>query len=165
MDSIHLIRENLERSRDIVLSRIDDMADHCMVPPTPSGGCHSLWVLGHLAYIEGLVVHRFMRGEAHPLDHWASIFDGAEVDDDPSVYPAFDDVLSQCRATRAATLRLVDGYSENDLDTVAASIPDGVEHLFGTYRRCLQYASDHWLMHRGQLADARRAAGVDRMWF
>jgi hypothetical protein len=29
----------------------------------------------------------------------------------------------------------------------------------------LQYTSDHWFMHRGQLADARRAAGLHRMWF
>ena len=43
--------------------------------------------------------------------------------------------------------------------------PKGVEDLFGTYRLCLQYVSDHWYMHRGQLADARRAVGIDRMWF
>ena len=42
--------------------------------------------------------------------------------------------------------------------------PAGFEHTFGTYRLCLQYAADHWYMHRGQLADARRAAGLERMW-
>ena len=44
--------------------------------------------------------------------------------------------------------------------SVHAQDAEGVELLFGTYRRCFQYASDHWFMHRGQLADARRAAGV-----
>jgi hypothetical protein len=43
-------------------------------------------------------------------------------------------------------------------------VPDGFEETFGTYRRCLQYVADHWYMHRGQLADARRAAGLGRMW-
>ena len=38
------------------------------------------------------------------------------------------------------------------------------EEAFGTYRLCLQYVADHWYMHRGQLADARRAAGLERMW-
>ena len=59
---------------------------------------------------------------------------------------------------------------ENDLDKVSENIPNakdaqGVELLFGTYRRCFQYAADHWFMHRGQLADARCAAGVERMWY
>jgi len=51
-----------------------------------------------------------------------------------------------------------------DLDTPSATVPQGFEDTFGTYRLCLQYAADHWYMHRGQLADARRAAGVARMW-
>ena len=55
-------------------------------------------------------------------------------------------------------------FSEGDLDKSSANVPKGFEDLFGTYRLCLQYASDHWYMHRGQLADARRAAGLERMW-
>ena len=41
----------------------------------------------------------------------------------------------------------------------------GHEDMFGTCRLCLQFVADHWYMHRGQLAGARRMAGVDRMWF
>ena len=26
------------------------------------------------------------------------------------------------------------------------------------------HVADHWYMHRGQLADSRRAAGLTRMW-
>lgn len=63
MQSIELIRDNLTRSRDRVLARIEDMREHCAVFPTPRGGSHTLWVLGHLAYIEALVVRRFMLGE------------------------------------------------------------------------------------------------------
>jgi hypothetical protein len=47
---------------------------------------------------------------------------------------------------------------------VSARAPAGFEDTFGTRRLCLQYAADHWYMHRGQLADARRAAGLERMW-
>jgi hypothetical protein len=28
----------------------------------------------------------------------------------------------------------------------------------------LHYVADHWYMHRGHLADARRASGIERMW-
>ena len=136
-----------------------------MVPPTPKGGCHTLWVLGHLAYIERLVVKTFMLGSPNPLDSWAALFDGAEVDENPASYPTFDAVLAECRATRVATVGLLERYSEGDLDRRSAAVPSGVDDLFGTHRLCFQYAADHWYMHRGQLADARRAAGLARMWF
>jgi hypothetical protein len=165
MNSIDLIRENLQRSEEIVLARIEDMRDYCMVFPTPRGGCHTLWVLGHLAYIEGQVIQDFMLGGQNPLANWGELFDGADVAGDASRFPSFDQVLSECRGIRAATTSVIDTFTENDLDEASARTPQAVEWLFGTYRRCLQYAADHWFMHRGQLADARRAAGVDRMWF
>ena len=67
MQSITLVRDNLIRSRDRVLAHVEDMCEHCMVFPTPKGGAHTLWVLGHLAYIEALVIRRFMLGDANPL--------------------------------------------------------------------------------------------------
>ena len=165
MQSIDLIRDNLRRSEQIVLARIEDMREHCAVFPTPRGGCHTLWVLGHLAYIEALVVRDFMLGEHNPLAHWEDLFDGADVSGDIDRYPSFDRVLGECRGIRASTTSLIDSLTEDDLNRESARVPEGVENLFGTYRSCLQYAADHWFMHRGQLADARRAAGVDRMWF
>lgn len=170
MLTIDLIRENLKRSEDIVLSRIEDMREHCVVFPSPRGGCHTLWILGHLAYIESLVIRTFMLGEANPLAEWKEILDTDEVSGDEQRYPPFDRVLDECRKVRASTVSLLNSFSEDDLDKASENIPnakdaDGVQLLFGTYRRCFQYASDHWLMHRGQLADARCAAGVQRMWY
>ena len=165
MDSIELIRENLKRSEGIVLARIEEMRDHCVVAPTPRGGCHTLWVLGHLAYVEALVVRDFMLGGESPLADWSDLFDGADVSADAEGYPPFDRVLDRCRGVRVSTMTLLDELTEEDLDRPSANAPEGTAWLFGTYRRCLQYAADHWFMHRGQLADARRAAGLDRMWF
>lgn len=165
MESIDLIRENLRRSEEIVLANIEDMREHCLVFPTPRGGCHTLWTLGHLAYIENQVVHEFMLGKSNPLGHWGDLFDGADVSGDVDRFLPFDDVLRECRSARASTSSLVDSWTENDLDRSSVNVPKGVDGLFGTYRRCLQYAADHWFMHRGQLADARRAAGLARMWF
>ena len=167
MLSIDLIRENLTRSEDIVLARIDDMREHCVVFPTPRGGCHTLWILGHLAYIECLVTHSFMLGEPNPLADWEETFDGYDISGDEDQFPPFDRVLEECRSVRASTISLLDSFGENDLDKVSENLPnaEGVEGLFGTYRRCFQYAADHWFMHRGQLADARCAAGLERMWY
>ncbi|MEM9643950.1 MAG: DinB family protein [Planctomycetota bacterium] len=165
MDSIELIHENLARSEEIVLSRIEEMRGHCMVRSSAKGGGHTLWVLGHLAYIESMVIHHFMLGDANPLGDWEAMFDGAEVSVDAEVYVSFDRALAECRAVRASTTSLLATFDEADLDRVSAKAPQGTESLFGTYRRCFQYSADHWLMHRGQLADARCAAGVNRMWY
>lgn len=165
MQSIDLIRQNLKRSAEIVLARVEEMRDHCVVSPTSRGGCHTLWVLGHLAYIEGLVVRGFMLGEPNPLADWEEQFDGTVVSGALEQFPLFDQVLAECRQARDSTISLLASLSESDLDKASENAPEGVEELFGTYRRCLQFAADHWFMHRGQLADARRAAGLERMWF
>jgi hypothetical protein len=164
MQSIDLIRDNLKKSEDRVLTRIEQMREHCVVFPTPIGGCHTLWVLGHLAYIEALVIRAFMLGERNPLAAWEEVFDGADTSGDISQYPPFDEVLVQCRKVRESTVALLDSLFEDDLDKVSANVPKGFEDTFGTYRLCLQYVADHWYMHRGHLADARRAAGLERMW-
>ena len=165
MNSIDLIRENLRTSEEIVLARIADMRDYCMVAPTPRGGCHTLWILGHIAYIERQVIRDFMLGEQNPLDHWKELFDGADVSYDANQFPSFDEVLIECRTTRRTSISIINAFVESDLDRTSSRIPKGAEGLFGTYRQCLQYVANHWFMHRGQLADARRAAGLERMWF
>lgn len=149
---------------DRVLARVEEMREHCVVFPTPKGGGHTLWVLGHLAYIEALVIRSFMLAEPNPLAEWEDLFDGSDITGDISPYPPFDRVLAKCREMREQTLTLLDSLSEDDLDNVSANAPEGFEDTFGTYRLCLQFVADHWYMHRGQLADARRAAGLERMW-
>ena len=136
-----------------------------MIFSTPRGGLHTLWILGHLAYIESQVIQSFMLGRPNPLARWSDLFDGSEVPDDENLFPPFREVLKKCRDVRVETISLLDSFTEEDLDGRSKNAPDGAEELFGTYRRCFQYASDHWLMHRGQLADARQMAGMERMWY
>jgi uncharacterized damage-inducible protein DinB len=164
VQSIDLIRDNLTKSRDRVLARVEEMREHCLVFPTRNGGGHTLWTLGHLAYIEGLVIHAFLLGERNPLAAWEETFDGPDTSGDASRFPPFDEALAMCRGMRESTVALLDSLSEGDLDRASAKVPKGFEDTFGTYRLCLQYVADHWYMHRGQLADARRAAGLERMW-
>jgi DinB superfamily len=164
MRSIDLIRDNLKKSRDRVLLRVEEMKEQSVVFPTPRGGCHTLWVLGHLAYIEALVVRTLMLGEPNPLAEWESLFDGPDPSGDVNEYPPFDQVLAKCREVRESTIALLESFTEDDLDKGSANAPQGWADTFGTYRLCLQYVADHWYMHRGHLADARRAAGVKRMW-
>jgi hypothetical protein len=164
MESRDLLRHNLLTSAERVLERVEEMREHSLVYPTPRGGCHTLWVLGHLAYVEALVIRHFMLGEPNPLAIWEPVFDGPDPSADLGAYPPFDQVLATCREVRHSTVALLDTLAEDDMDRVGARVPVGWDRTFGTYRLCLQYAADHWYMHRGHLADARRAAGLPRMW-
>ena len=123
MQSIDLIGDNLKQSERRVLARVEEMREHCLVRPTPQGGCHTLWVLGHLAYIEQLVIRTFMLGEANPLADWENVFDGDDVSGDIDQYPPFDQVLATCRDVRVATVALLGSLSEPDLDTSSARVP------------------------------------------
>ncbi|MEZ4386101.1 MAG: DinB family protein [Candidatus Krumholzibacteriia bacterium] len=163
MHSIDLIRENPTRSRDRVLAHVEDMRDHALVFPTVNGGGHTLWVLGHLAYIEALVVEGFMLGRRNLLAAWEEPFDGAGTSADPTRYPPFDEVRATCREQRERTLALLATLGEADLDGPSANTPTGFADTFGTSRHCLQYVADHWYMHRGQLADAPRRRPESRV--
>jgi hypothetical protein len=46
------IKFALTISNGSVLSVIDEMSDAATTFPTPNGGCHPLWVLGHLTLVE-----------------------------------------------------------------------------------------------------------------
>ncbi len=163
MQSIDLIRDNLAKSTDRVLTGIEELRDSATVFPTPNGGCHALWLIGHLAYSEQQIIRGMMLGEANPLAEWKELFGhGAEPTSDAGKYPPFEEVLTECRKVRESTTKLLDSFSEDDLDRASADAPEGYENTFGTYRLCLQFTADHWYMHRGQLADARRSAGLDR---
>ena len=164
MQTIDLIRDNLEKSTQRVLAHVEEMQDLGVVFPTPEGGCHTVWVLGHLAYIESLVIHGIMLGQPNPLAEWEQLFDGDDPSGNASDYPPFGDVLARCRAVRQSTVQRLERLCEDDLDTPSARAPKGWEDTFGSYRLCFQYVADHWYMHRGHLADARRAAGLERMW-
>src|SRR5438105_3694504 len=131
MQSIDLIRDNLNKSRDRVLARVEEMREHCVVFPTARGGAHTLWVLGHLAYIEAHVVCGIMLGQPNPLVHWEEIFDGPDVTGDIDRYPPFDQVLARCREERQSTLALVDSLTEDELDRTSANVPANFEDTFG----------------------------------
>jgi hypothetical protein len=125
MQSIDLLRLNLANSTTRTLAHVEDMRDPARVTPTPNGGGHTLWVLGHLATVEGLVTRRFMLGEDNPLATWEPIFDGDEPPSDPDAYPGFDEVLATCRDQRAWRTAHLDGLVEADLDRVRDAAPDG----------------------------------------
>ena len=160
MNAVQLLRTELELSAQITLQLIEDMRDAPLTFPTPRGGNHPLWVLGHMAYVEGDLVQHQMLGKPNPVAHWRELFsDGTEPVADPGAYPPLDELLAAFNSLRAKTLDYLANLTDADLDTPPLKPRPGFEKFLATNGMCLAIIVFNTVMHRGQVADARRALG------
>lgn len=160
MKTTDYVKSALEMTRNMTMELIVDMKDAALTAPTPRGGNHPLWILGHLAYSEANIVNEFIVGEPNPLADWKDVFgSGSEPVADAGHYPPFDDVLARFEQVRERTLTLLNGLSDEDLDKPAKGCPPDHKESFGTVGQCFNILALHPAMHYGQVADARRAAG------
>jgi uncharacterized damage-inducible protein DinB len=152
------IKFALTLSDRAVLSVIDEMRDAATTFPTPNGGCHPLWVLGHLTLVEGTIPAIFF-GDKNPAAEWQQYFgESTEPVADASLYPSFADVREKYLQLREQNLKLLESLSEADLDKSTKAPPKGREQEFATYGRSFLTLALHQVMHRGNVTDARRAA-------
>jgi uncharacterized damage-inducible protein DinB len=160
MKTVEFIRNGLERSERATMALLDDMKDQPLTFPTPKGGNHPLWVLGHLAYSEGDIIQQTMLGRPNPLAHWKDLFRmGTEPSAEASRYPNYEEVKQAFQRVRAETMKVLETLTDADLDQPSKSCPPEFREFLGTYAQCFLIAILHPMTHRGQVADARRAAG------
>ena len=159
MNAMDTIRMALQVGDHAMMMLLEDMKDAALTQPTPRGGNHPLWVLGHITFIEANLRH-VLFGEPNPVAHWAPIFaPGSEPKTDARTYPAFDEVLKTYREHRTANLKLLEQVGEDDLEKPTTSPPKGLEDALRTTGQAFLMVALHQMSHRGQLADARRALG------
>ena len=162
MNAVQFIRLNLEMGAGITLQLLDNMHDAPLTFPTPKGGNHPLWVIGHMAFVEGQI-QGMLIGRPNPLAHWAGIFGGGtEPTANPADYPAFEEARSAFMARRADTLQYLETLTDADLDRAVAVPPELQKHI-GTVAKLLFVITANTLTHRGQVADSRRAAGRPKL--
>ena len=160
MKATDLIRWAMPMTEQGTAAIVEDMrGDAALTQPTSRGGNHPLWVLGHLAYLEGGIPHVLL-GEPNPVAHWAPLFaPGTQPATDADKYPSFDEVLATYHRLRARNLKLLDEVGEAGLDRAPKHVPPGFEDLMTTFGHTLLLITLHNMVHYGQVADARRAAG------
>ena len=159
MQTKDAIKFALTLSNGAVLSVIDEMSGAATTFPTPNGGCHPLWVLGHLTLIEG-TIPAILFGDKNPAGEWQQYFgENSEPVSDPSAYPPLSEVREKYLQLREQNLKLLESLSEQDLDKPTKAPPQGREREFATYGQSFLVLALHQTMHRGNVTDARRAAG------
>lgn len=159
MQTKDAIRYSLTLADQAVMRSLTSIEDSPFAFPTANGGCHPLWVMGHLAFVEG-ATHEMLGKGKNPVAHWESIFGQDTIpNDDPAAYPTFAKVCDQYTMLRASTFRLLESFSEAELDKPTAFQPPGLEEHFATVGKALLTVALHQTMHRGQITDAIRMAG------
>ena len=159
MHAKEAIKFALTVSNGAVLSVIDKMSDAATTFPTPNGGCHPLWVLGHLTMIEGMIPG-VLFGDKNPVAEWQKHFgQGSEPVGNAGAYPPFAEVRQKYLELRERNLKLLDSLSEDDLDKPTKAPPKGREQEFATYGQSFLVLALHQTMHRSHVTDALRAAG------
>lgn len=153
------VRFALDLAGGASLPAIDAMADAPLTFPTNNGGCHPLWVMGHLAVVEGMLASMLTQGNS-PAAHWEPLFGQDSVaTSDASRYPSFAEVRTTFLGLRHDNLKRLDAMSEADLDRATPWQPRGLEEHFATVGKAFLTIAMHQTMHRGQVTDAIRAAG------
>jgi hypothetical protein len=160
MNRVDLIRWAMQMTGQGTAGLVKDLRDAPLTQPTSRGGNHPVWVLGHLAFIEG-GLRKILFGEPNPVAHWAPLFaPGTQPKADAAAYPPFDDVLRTYRELRANNLKLLDEIGEAGLDRVPKDVPAGFEDAMTTFGQTFLLIALHNMVHYGQITDARRVAGL-----
>jgi uncharacterized damage-inducible protein DinB len=159
MQTKEAIKFALNLSNGAVMSAIDKMGDAATTFPTPNGGCHPLWVLGHLTMVEGMIPS-VLFGDKNPAAEWQEYFgEHSEPVADASAYPSFATVRIKYAELRERNLALLESLSEEDLDKPTKAPPKGREQEFSTFGKSFLVVALHQSMHRAHATDALRAAG------
>ena len=162
MNAIELVRWAMRMTEQGTAALAADMRDApltCATPGAKGGdGNHPVWLLGHLAYLEGMVRHVLV-GEANPVEHWGPLLGPGTRSTPDGNYPAFDEVFGKYRELRAANVKLLDSIGEAGLDRPPKWVPPGFEDSMKTAGQTLLLICLHNMVHYGQIADARRVAG------
>lgn len=159
MESRDLIIQAFEHSFALVFPLLQDLATAPHVTPSPSGGNHAHFILGHLLQSEGFF-RSVMEGTGNSHGGLSQSFGGgAQPEPTGNGYPPYADMLSELERVHRQTVDWLKSINETQLDQTSRAVPPGFEAFFGTWRLCLLMRPLHWMNHRGQLADCRRAAG------
>lgn len=159
MKATDFVKLSLENSKGWAMGLIGDMADAPLTRPTPNGGNHPLWVLGHLVRAESDLLDGFILGKPNRFPELEGLFSmGTTPGDDAGQYPSMDELMKKFEEIRSATLAHLETLSDEDLDQKSHA-PEDFGAFFGTVGACFAAMTTHMSFHAGQVADARRAAG------
>ena len=158
MKATEVLKIGLENSRNWNMGLLNDMKDAALTQPTPKGGNHPLWVLGHLTHSEAHLLDVFILGKENRFPELEEKFGmGTQPTTNAADYPSFEELMQKNEQIRAAVIEHLSMLSDEDLDKPTTA-PEEQKAFFGTVAAAFAAMITHYGFHTGQIADARRAA-------
>ena len=158
MKTTDYIKMALENGKGWTLGLVTDMKDAPLTQPTPNGGNHPLWALGHSVRAESDLLDGFIQGKPNRFPELEAFAMGNTPTTNAADYPSMDELLSKFEQIRSATIAHLDTLSDEDLDQKSHA-PEEFGEMFGTVGACFAAMATHMAFHTGQVADARKALG------
>lgn len=122
---------------------------------------HLLWILGHSAVTDDYFISTLAGQEAKCPENWGELFGmGSEPVDDPSKYPALDEVKTVMAERREA---LVAWLGSLDDDALAEPLPEDLQGFAANRGALMATLAAHEAMHVGQLSVIRKSLGLPRV--
>lgn len=123
------------------------------------GKPHPLWLIGHLANSNNMVVNMWCCGGQSMFpkewrDKFAPDFGGGiPPTNDAAFYPDWDEVLKVYGDVAEACLASIRSLSDDDLNgEFKGKVPDAAKKMFGGLEAALRNMAGHESHHRGQMA-------------
>jgi hypothetical protein len=155
------LRAALKFSYEWIKPLADDVADAPLTSPTPGLGNHPLWIMGHLVFSSSGLLS-MISGETNPYERWKSLFEGGtQPVANTAHYPAYSEVLNAYDATHQSAIELLARLTDSKLEERPPAVWEALrdDPDFQTIGKIFLFIAMHEMLHRGQLADARRALG------
>jgi DinB superfamily len=155
MHAKDVIRNSLDSSERIINAYINDLDNADLLVRPVAGANHIAWQLGHLILTERNAMEALQPGASPALPPGFEAGHGRDcfVEDDASKFLPRASYQEIWRAQRAATKAILDGMSDETLDSPA---PERFQRIAPTIGAAMNLMGMHPLMHAGQFVAVRR---------
>jgi hypothetical protein len=122
---------------------------------------HALWIVGHITHVDNSVLTMLSPSDAVDKAVTERLFSpGSEPQDDASVYPSPEELLTRFRDRREKLLAFLDRQTEQSL---SEPVPAGAPPMFSDIGSVFEILTFHEAMHMGQLTVVRQVLKHPRL--
>ncbi len=157
----NLLADQLDGTRDWTLKLIADIAGDEWTYQPAEGVQHALWLCGHLAVAEHLLVLTRALGGSPPDAELVKCFPIGSVVVDPGeiALPSPASVRAKMDATHAEVLAGIRGMSDEQLSKPCMGAEGKPHPHYRTNLEAISHCDRHEAFHAGQIAMLRRMMG------
>lgn len=149
----------LAYSRRITLNLLDGFPDDKLCYQPFKDANHVLWMMGHLAWSDDLIMTQICGVKARLPEKWTELFGwGSKSSPDQSVYPDRAQLAQAMQTQRNALMEWIRSMSEAQL---VKSLPTDYANFAVNYGALPASITWHEGFHAGQIAMIRKALGFE----